>query len=144
RARDYLPETRARIATGFVYTGAEYRTALAARVHLLRRLGAHVFAHVDYLATPAAPRAAPRIDGADLSGESGFAGFGGPIGQCARLFNMTGLPAIAVPFGFAASGMPLSVQFVARPNADAMLLAFTAAFEAARGPYPAPDDRRSR
>lgn len=144
RARDYLPETRARLATGFVYTGAEYRTALAARVHLLRRLGAHVFAQVDYLATPTAPRAAPRIDGADLTGERGFAGFGGPIGQCARLFNMTGLPAIAVPFGFAANGMPLSVQFVARPNADAALLAFAAAFEAARGPYPAPDDRRPR
>ncbi len=144
RAPEYLPETRARLATGFVYTGAEYRAALAARVHLLRRLGAHIFAHVDYLATPAAPRTAPRIDGADLPGGSGFAGFGGPIGQCARLFNMTGLPAIAVPFGFAASGMPLSVQFVARPNADAILLAFAAAFEAARGPYPAPDDRRPR
>jgi hypothetical protein len=39
RAYDYLSTTRARLATGFVYTGAEYRAALAARVHFLRRLG---------------------------------------------------------------------------------------------------------
>ncbi len=142
RAHDYLSATRARLATGFVYTGAEYRAALAARVHFLRHLGAHVFAQADFLITPTAPRTAPRIDGADLPGEAGFAGFGGPIGQCARLFNMTGLPAIAVPFGFAANGMPLSIQFVARPNADAALLTFATAFEAARGPYPSPDDRR--
>ncbi len=45
-------------------------------------------------------------------------------------WNHLGNPAMAVPFGFDAEGMPLSVQFVARPGDEATLLSLAAQLEA--------------
>jgi amidase len=47
-------------------------------------------------------------------------------------WNHLGNPAIAVPAGFAADGMPLSVQFIARPGDEATLLSLAAQLEAER------------
>ena len=47
-------------------------------------------------------------------------------------WNHLGNPAIAVPAGFAADGMPLSVQLIARPGEEATLLALAAQLEAER------------
>ena len=47
-------------------------------------------------------------------------------------FNLTGNPAVSLPCGFDAAGMPLAIQLVARPGADAELLRVAAAFERVR------------
>jgi amidase len=47
-------------------------------------------------------------------------------------WNHIGNPAMAVPFGFAADGMPLSVQIVGRPGDEATLLSLAAQLEAER------------
>jgi amidase len=39
---------------------------------------------------------------------------------------------MAVPFGFAADGMPLSIQVIARPGDEATLLSLAAQLEAER------------
>lgn len=44
--------------------------------------------------------------------------------------NFTGQPGVALPAGFTANGLPLSVQLVARPRADALLLALAREVEA--------------
>ncbi|NJL02527.1 MAG: amidase [Spirulinaceae cyanobacterium SM2_1_0] len=44
--------------------------------------------------------------------------------------NASGLPAIALPAGFDAAGLPLSVQLVGKPAAEATLLAIAAQLEA--------------
>ena len=46
-------------------------------------------------------------------------------------FNVTGSPALAVPIGFSASGLPLGMQIVGRPFDEAMLFRIGAAYEAA-------------
>jgi amidase len=48
------------------------------------------------------------------------------------VWNHLGNPAAAVPAGFAADGLPLSVQLVGRPGADAALLALAHQLEVAR------------
>lgn len=53
-------------------------------------------------------------------------------------FTLVGLPSISVPCGFDDSGMPVGMQIAGRPGADATVLAVSAAFERARGPFPAP------
>jgi amidase len=47
-------------------------------------------------------------------------------------WNLTGQPAIAVPAGFGADGLPLSVQLVGRPGAEDVLYALAGQIEAAR------------
>jgi amidase len=47
------------------------------------------------------------------------------------LISATGCPAVSVPAGFSASGLPVGVQIVARPGADVELLRIAHAFEAA-------------
>ena len=47
-------------------------------------------------------------------------------------FNLTGHPAISLPCGFDAAGMPLAIQLVGRPGEDERLLRVAALFEAAQ------------
>jgi aspartyl-tRNA(Asn)/glutamyl-tRNA(Gln) amidotransferase subunit A len=46
-------------------------------------------------------------------------------------FNVTGNPAIALPIGFTADGLPLSMQLVGRPMAESTLYRIALAYEAA-------------
>jgi len=46
-------------------------------------------------------------------------------------FNLTGQPAVSVPCGFTAGGLPIGLQIAGRPGADADVLRAAAAFEAA-------------
>jgi aspartyl-tRNA(Asn)/glutamyl-tRNA(Gln) amidotransferase subunit A len=48
------------------------------------------------------------------------------------VFNLTGHPAVSLPCGFDRDGLPLAIQLVARPGADAFLLKVSAAFERLR------------
>ena len=50
----------------------------------------------------------------------------------APVWNHTGQPAAAVPAGFTADGLPLSVQLVGRPNDEATLISLAAQIEAER------------
>lgn len=47
-------------------------------------------------------------------------------------WNMTGQPAVTVPAGFGADGLPLSVQLVGRPGAEDVLYSLAGQIEAAR------------
>lgn len=60
--------------------------------------------------------------------------------QARTPFNLTGLPAIAVPAGLSLTGVPLGVQFAAAAGRDIRLIEFCMALEAAglSGFVPAP------
>ena len=49
-----------------------------------------------------------------------------------------GVPCLSVPAGLTADGLPVGVEFVGPPGADATVLGIGRAFEAARGPFPGP------
>lgn len=67
---------------------------------------------------------------ADLSPEETLQKITGWIAPCPP-FNASGLPAIALPTGFDSStGLPLGVQLVGRPAAEATLIALAAQLEA--------------
>ena len=49
-----------------------------------------------------------------------------------EIWNLTGQPAAAVPWGLDSDGVPLSIQLVGRPSDEATLLALSTQIEAAR------------
>ena len=53
--------------------------------------------------------------------------------RAATLISATGCPAISVPAGFSAEGLPVGLQIVAAPGRDVELLRVAHAFETATG-----------
>jgi Asp-tRNA(Asn)/Glu-tRNA(Gln) amidotransferase A subunit family amidase len=53
-------------------------------------------------------------------------------------WNLLGLPAVVVPFGFTDSGLPVGVQIVGRPFCEELILEVAVRLEEARGPLPGP------
>lgn len=86
---------------------------------------------VDVLVTPATPIVAPTIgqtavtmDGQEMSPD-------GAMVRCVLPFNASHLPALTVPCGFTAAGLPIGLQFVSRPFDEAMVLRVGHAYEQA-------------
>src|SRR6516162_4437670 len=117
------------------YSAAELYDAIFQRTRLYRQVQAW-FDTCDIVAMPTLSRSAVPID----------QDFFGPIEIDNQLveniraswypytmpFNLTGNPAVSLPCGFDRDGMPLAIQLVTRPGADAELLRVAAAFERAR------------
>jgi aspartyl-tRNA(Asn)/glutamyl-tRNA(Gln) amidotransferase subunit A len=78
---------------------------------------------VDAIVSPTTPQAAPA--------------FGGPLNDNAGAFcilaNFAGNPAISVPMGCNAAGLPLGLQIIGALHRDAQVLEIAASYEAAAG-----------
>jgi amidase len=87
---------------------------------------------VDVLVTPGLARTAIPAEGG--SGRSALTAFNlaGRFTPWTAIFNLTGQPAVAVPAGISADGLPLSVQLVGRIGAEDVLYALAAQIESAR------------
>ena len=53
-------------------------------------------------------------------------------------WNLLGLPAMTVPFGKSAEGLPIGVQLIGRPYEEELILEVAVRLEEARGPFPGP------
>ena len=105
--------------------------AMRAEAGQAARIG-RLFERFDVLLTPTTARTAQRVGqwegrGAlwTINGEARYVPFTTP-------WNLTGQPAAAVPAGFTAAGMPLSVQLVGRQNDETTLLSLAAQIEEER------------
>jgi aspartyl-tRNA(Asn)/glutamyl-tRNA(Gln) amidotransferase subunit A len=114
---------RERILTGALVTAAEYTQAQRLRAQLGREM-AEVLRDVDVLATPTTPAPATPFTLAQ-DPEFGFPRSNMPP------FNLTGLPTLALPCGFASSGLPLSLQLAGRPFEEGLVLQVGHAYEQA-------------
>jgi len=105
---------RERLTAGALITGSEYVQAQRIRARLLADMSA-VLRRVDVLATPTSPKPAPTF-ATVYDPDYGF-----PRGNTGP-FNMTGLPSLAVPCGFTATGLPISIQISGRPFDETTVL----------------------
>ncbi len=127
----WTPAQRARLdpalARAFEAGAALDAAALAHSRQQLRafttRLAQH-FADIDLLLTPATPTAAPPID-QPVAGSNWFAGNG-----YAYPFNLSQQPALSLPLGRDAQGLPFGLQVAGRRYHDAQVLAFGRELEA--------------
>ncbi len=106
----YRPKLRATLETGTLIPAMYYLQAQRIR-HQFRQDMAQMFRRVDFLLAPAAPGPAPR----DLT-TTGDASFNSPS-------SFSGLPAITIPSGLSAAGLPFAVQFMGPAFAEDRLLA---------------------
>lgn len=106
----YRPRLRATIETGSLIPGVYYMQAQQIQ-RLVQQDMAGLFQHVEYLLMPAAPGPAPR--GLTTTGDPSF---NSPS-------SFVGFPAITIPSGLNAAGMPLAVQLMGPAFAEDRLLA---------------------
>ena len=129
RPGDFDHGIREEMEGGFFVPAVDYIQALRHRGALLREFLAAAFARADALFTPVYDRPTPSLaDCAPLSGERAQRVMA-TFGKYTRPFSYLGLPALAVPCGFQADGMPAAFQLVGRPFDEATLFALGHAYQ---------------
>lgn len=116
----------------FTQTGSvgEYVQAVAQLQIAARKIVAF-FDTVDVLVLPVYLHSPIRVgEWATLSPEATFQNIINWVAPC-PLANATGQPAIALPVGFDSNGLPISVQLIGKPAAEATLISLAAQLEAA-------------
>src|SRR5690606_30102753 len=114
----YQPSTRAALERYANADAAEYAQARR-DVELARRAVLDVFSEVDVLLSPVMREPAPLLsDGGGSGASAGTADF-----------NVFGLPAVSVPCGFTAAGLPVGLQIAAAPFMEERLLALASHYE---------------
>ncbi|MCA4919107.1 MAG: amidase [Roseomonas sp.] len=125
RPQDYGRVTRERLMMGAFVTGGEYVQAQRLRRIITAEVDA-VLAGCDAILCAGNPSAAPRVVDVDEGPFRKSHPITGP-------FNATGHPALALPCGFGASGLPLGLQLIGRSYGEAMLFRIAQAYEGAAG-----------
>ena len=124
----FTAEVRYRLELGRRIPASAYLSAARGRARLLRAFLDDGFGARDMLLTALVPRPAPPIERTRF-GAPGFApDLLADIPRRTQPFSYLGLPALALPCGFV-DGMPVGMQLVGRPHADAALLAIGEAFQ---------------
>jgi aspartyl-tRNA(Asn)/glutamyl-tRNA(Gln) amidotransferase subunit A len=121
RWADYGRSTRLILARGALYSAGDHAQARLVGA-AFRDAVLDLLADVDVIVTPTLAAPAERIGEPDID-----AGLTEP--RFTDQWNLAGLPALAVPCGFSAAGLPLSFQLVGAPHADATLLAAAAHYQ---------------
>jgi aspartyl-tRNA(Asn)/glutamyl-tRNA(Gln) amidotransferase subunit A len=106
--------TRTMIARGALFNGPDYVQAQRVRSYFKKAVAA-VMADLDVLITPTSTTPAEKIADMDMQRRLLGASFTG-------VWNLIGLPALAVPCGFSSTGLPLSMQIVGKPFDEATVL----------------------
>ena len=125
RPQDYGELSRKRIIGGAFIRAADYVNATRVKARLVQEL-ATAMQGVDVAVTASSMDPPGRLDDAD--------GLEANYGRQARApFNLTGVPAIAIPTGLSNSGLPLSMQIVGKPFDEPRVYQVAYAYEQATG-----------
>jgi aspartyl-tRNA(Asn)/glutamyl-tRNA(Gln) amidotransferase subunit A len=106
-----------------LYTLSDYVQAQRAR-NAVKRGYAAALRKYDLIASPTFAIVAPRYDAPPGMATTKMPSFTGP-------YNLTGLPAISVPAGFTAKGLPSGIQFAGRPFDETTVLRAAYTYEQA-------------
>jgi aspartyl-tRNA(Asn)/glutamyl-tRNA(Gln) amidotransferase subunit A len=131
RPQGYSPQVRARLERGLALPATRYIDALRLRGPAVAAFSKAVFAKVDVLHAPVLPIPTPTIAETDVGGAPTMDRTLALMTRFTRPFNYLGVPSLAVPCGFLASGLPVSMQLVGRPFDEATILALGHAFQQA-------------
>jgi aspartyl-tRNA(Asn)/glutamyl-tRNA(Gln) amidotransferase subunit A len=129
RPEDYGEDVRTLLELGELHPATHYIQAQRYR-SLLRAEFLEAFKSVDVFVCPTLPFTATGIGETTVVIEGGVAeDMLGAIMQFTGVSSLTGLPALSVPCGFDADGMPIGMQLIGRPFDEATLLRVGAAYQ---------------
>lgn len=123
-------DVRIRLERGFFVSGTDFVQAQRARTYLTRTF-VRVLEDVDILVMPTTSMPAPSIEEEHASAADASLAMSLTLTRFTNPFNLTGLPALSVPCGFTAEGLPVGLQIVGRPFDDATVLRVGHAYEEA-------------
>ena len=121
RAEGFGSEVKRRIMIGTYVLSHGYYDAYYLKAQKLRRLVANdfqaAFAQCDLILAPAAPTAAPKLGELNRDPVQAYLSDIYTIAV-----NLAGLPALSLPAGFSADGLPIGVQLIGNYFAEAKIL----------------------
>ena len=129
-ADKYTDQVRLFLELGNYVLAKDYLHAQRFRT-LLGHAMADVLERVDFLAMPTLPMTATPIGEPDVTIRGEKRSVFASMLVNTEPFDLTGLPAVVVPCGFGANGMPISMQIVGRPFDEAGILNAADAYQQA-------------
>jgi aspartyl-tRNA(Asn)/glutamyl-tRNA(Gln) amidotransferase subunit A len=117
----YGPSFRERVFQGREISALAYIAALQQR-HELRQNWSKLCSMFDVLVVPSGPAVAPPHGATTIDVEGEHFPFRELLGRFSRPFNLIGWPALSIPNGIDAQGLPIGLQIVGPPESEARLL----------------------
>lgn len=130
-ASGYGRQVRRRLSRGLFVRGMDYYDACRLRAPLLAQFLRDALGGADALLLPTVPGDAPRVADTVGGDEAVLEREFSRLSAWTRGINYLGVPALNVPAGFSAAGLPLGVQFVGRPLGEGAILALGRLFQRA-------------
>ena len=124
------PPVRLRLEGGLFVSAADYLKAQQGRAIFDREVR-KLLEQVDLLAGPTEPVTAPTLLAPEVQAGEITVDTTAALTQYTRPYNITGSPAISVPCGFSASGLPIGLQLAGRAFDESTVLRAAHAYEQA-------------
>jgi aspartyl-tRNA(Asn)/glutamyl-tRNA(Gln) amidotransferase subunit A len=122
------PDVLALLDQGRLLPATDYIQALRLRKQMQREF-AQVWSTVDCLITPTTPNAAPRVGETTVKLGGREEDVRLATTRLVRSLNLLGLPALSMPCGLNAAGLPVGLQIIGPPFEEALILRVGAALE---------------
>jgi aspartyl-tRNA(Asn)/glutamyl-tRNA(Gln) amidotransferase subunit A len=119
-----------RLRVGAFVSGADYLKGQRVRALVRGEVDA-VLARLDVLIGPATPISATEVGRNEIEVNGERQGVRPSLIRFTRPFNVTGHPAVSVPCGLTADGLPIGLQIVGRPFDEATVLRVADAYQRA-------------
>lgn len=128
RPQVYHPDIALLLKWGLLLPASAYLKAQRLRALLCREVGT-LWQEVDVLVTPATMLAAPQAHERQVHIGERQLSMREALLRLMRPFNLTGLPAMSLPCGFTAQGLPIGLQIAGKPFDEATVLRLGYAYE---------------
>ena len=132
RREDFGSDVLALLDQGSLIPGTDYVNAQRMR-RVLRQQFAAIYESVDCLLTPTTPTTAPKVGQALIKIGDQEQDVRIASTRLVRGINVLGWPALSVPCGFDEQRLPIGVQIIGRPFAEALILKVGAVLEDSLG-----------
>ena len=132
RPADFGPWIRPLIRLGQLLPATDLIRAQRLRERF-RVVHARALRTVDVIATPTVSYPAWPLGAAEVELDGELIPYIPSVGAFTPPWNLTGMPAISIPCGFSADGLPLGLQLAGRPLEDGVVLRLAHAYQQATG-----------